>query len=403
MPRKPQGPKRPDPIHVGKHTVRAMADPPDAEGRWRWRIEWYVARKLKTYPMGRMRTEDVSAAAIDAVARGCTGARSRPSPAGTVKALLDAWIAEQEARADLAPGSLVSYRYRAEHLLGHLEHVQTDRIERDTLARYRDARMRAENASTYYVQQELTALAMAWTWGREHGIVPARDLPRLTIKVVPRREGRTPSPEEIQRVIEVLGQGSGRRARRDAPVWPRIALVVLWGTGCRIGELAELCWRDVDLEAGEIRFRGKGGHIRRVPVTAELQAELEGWRRLVLDSRIGALVGEALADAIEDDRVMGGAVRSVRNLGIYLQTACKEAKVQPFTPHGVRRAVVDALFRSGTDPATESALIGHGPTVALKYYRRPTGDDLRAAAVRAGLGSTVAALAGQVLPIRRTK
>jgi site-specific recombinase XerD len=41
--------------------------------------------------------------------------------------------------------------------------------------------------------------------------------------------------------------------------------------------------------------------------------------------------------------------------------------VKRFTPHGVRRAVVDHLQVSGVDVGTAQELLGHAPEVMLEH------------------------------------
>ncbi|MCB9742255.1 MAG: tyrosine-type recombinase/integrase [Alphaproteobacteria bacterium] len=69
-----------------------------------------------------------------------------------------------------------------------------------------------------------------------------------------------------------------------------------------------------------------------------------------------------------------------------LARACQNAKVQPFTPHGLRRMVVDRLARSGVDIATAASLTGHSPEVMLRHYRKVSEADRVAAVERAQLG-----------------
>lgn len=69
-----------------------------------------------------------------------------------------------------------------------------------------------------------------------------------------------------------------------------------------------------------------------------------------------------------------------------LRRACKAADVPVFTPHGLRRLVVDRMARGGVDVATAASLTGHSVEVMLRYYRQVSDEDRRRAVVAAGLG-----------------
>jgi site-specific recombinase XerC len=49
----------------------------------------------------------------------------------------------------------------------------------------------------------------------------------------------------------------------------RVALSLMARLGLRKNEVRLLRWRDVDLERGEVRVRGKGGKIADVPIDYE--------------------------------------------------------------------------------------------------------------------------------------
>ena len=74
-----------------------------------------------------------------------------------------------------------------------------------------------------------------------------------------------------------------------------------------------------------------------------------------------------------------------------LESACKAAQVPYFTPHGLRRMVIDQLYTSGVDVGTVAAMLGQSPQVALRYYRQARRSDKETAARIAGLGERVKA------------
>ena len=102
----------------------------------------------------------------------------------------------------------------------------------------------------------------------------------------PRRrsvERHAHTPAKVQAIIDA------QPALRD-----RVALSLLARLGLRKNEVRLLRWRDIDLERGEVRVRGKGGTITDMPIVyEELLTDLA---RLSLESeakpeRVPALPG----------------------------------------------------------------------------------------------------------------
>jgi len=294
--------------------------------------------------------------------------RHRPAYADltTVVDLLEAWIAAQEDRRDLRPATVLNYRTKARHLVGGLASVRLDRLDLVTLSEYRDRRLRSD-AAPESVGMEINVLRIAWRWGREVGACPARDLPRVDVRKRATRNHTTPELSHVAAVVEHL-RG-----------WARVAVLLLYATGARIGEVADLEWSAVDLDEALVRLDGKTGE-RLVPLAPEAVEALAGLPR-------------------DGERVFACAGRTVRaNLGGMLERACARAGVPVFTPHGLRRLAVDRFLRAGVDVGTASAILGHSPAIMLQHYRRATIDDTRRAIAAARMGALPL---GKVLPITR--
>jgi integrase len=74
-----------------------------------------------------------------------------------------------------------------------------------------------------------------------------------------------------------------------------------------------------------------------------------------------------------------------------LARACKRAGVRAFTPHGLRRMVVNRMLRAGVDPATSASLTGHSVVVMLRFYRQVTQADREAAVAKAAVAKAALA------------
>jgi integrase/recombinase XerC len=98
----------------------------------------------------------------------------------------------------------------------------------------------------------------------------------------PRTPKRLPRPLAVDDCATLMEASKKGESPPDEKCLRDRALVeVLYGAGLRVGELASLDVRDVDLRRGDVRVWGKGGVERVVPLPAESRAALAAY----LDAR----------------------------------------------------------------------------------------------------------------------
>ena len=131
----------------------------------------------------------------------------------------------------------------------------------------------------------------------------------------------------------------------------------------------------MDLETGEITIPSKKGTTKTLH------------RKTVIPAPLLETL-KAMEPGAPQQRLIPVSVDTARTsiTQRYLKDACKAAKVPYFTPHGLRRMVIDQLYTSGVDVGTVAAMLGQSPQVALRYYRQARRSDKEKAARIAGLG-----------------
>ena len=78
------------------------------------------------------------------------------------------------------------------------------------------------------------------------------------------------NPQQVERLLDSLAALGLRRAR--------VAALIMWRTGLRVGETVALEWRDIDVTAGSLLVRrGKGGRGRTVPLHPDLASLFANW------------------------------------------------------------------------------------------------------------------------------
>lgn len=173
------------------------------------------------------------------------------------------------------------------------------------------------------------------------------------------------SPAEVQRLLEspptntVLGW-------RD-----RAILRLLYGTGIRASECAELTEENVDLDEMTIRVAGKGGHERTIPLNAEVAVALRVYR-----VQRGAVPPRA---AFFRSRL--GSAMSRGAIYERVRTWAQRARIpKRVSPHRLRHTCATHLVKAGTPLVVIRDLLGHRQITSTQLYLHVTAEDLRCAA-----------------------
>ena len=78
------------------------------------------------------------------------------------------------------------------------------------------------------------------------------------------------NPQQVERLLDSLAALGLRRAR--------VAALIMWRSGLRVGETVALEWRDIDLTGGTLLVRrGKGGRGRTIPLHPGLANLFANW------------------------------------------------------------------------------------------------------------------------------
>lgn len=186
------------------------------------------------------------------------------------------------------------------------------------------------------------------------------------VKKVTRKFAETLDEEEVVRLIlhpdtrTVIGL-------RD-----RAAMSLLYGTGIRVSECAEVLDKDIDLERWTVKVKGKGGDERVVPFGESVAKAVRIYQQARGPSRTGKLFVGRSGKGLS----RGALYRRVRKHG---HQAGLKKKV---TPHGLRHACATHLVRAGELLITIQTILGHRCISSTQIYMHMTAQDLRRAADR---------------------
>lgn len=344
--------KRPKPIVVGKVRVRVRRGPRE-DGRWYWRADRAAGHSRREQVWTGWGTADEAEAAVIAALSAGERLETGHDQVRTLHDLLECWAQSQDERSDVSEHTRRNATDAAGRLSGVIGSVLVERVDRRVLERYRDRSGR----SGATIARDLKYLRQAWRWGREVGAVPIVDLPSVRVqRQEPVRSRYTPSREDVARLLADIRQHSEAAYR---------GIVILAATGARPGGVVAITWGDVARDLRSLKVTDKTG-TRTVSLHPEVAAELGRWGREDAATRLVQLAGDNIR-------------WHLRESGVRLKLA------GVVTPTGLRRYVVDALYRSGQVDAAASQL-GHSPATAMAVYRQVTDADRSRAVLQAGLG-----------------
>ncbi|QQS00517.1 MAG: site-specific tyrosine recombinase XerD [Austwickia sp.] len=176
--------------------------------------------------------------------------------------------------------------------------------------------------------------------------------------------------DEVNRLLAAASLGDTPVAMRD-----RALLELLYGCGARISEAVGLDVDDIDLNAGSVRLRGKGGKERVLPLGQyardALQAYLARGRPQL--TREGA--GGGGAAVFLNQR--GGRL-SRQSAWALLQSAAERAGLKnSVSPHTLRHSFATHMLEGGADVRVVQELLGHASVATTQIYTLVTVQHLR--------------------------
>lgn len=179
---------------------------------------------------------------------------------------------------------------------------------------------------------------------------PAADIKRARER---KKEMHLPTGQQFEKFVRAIGLSGAAQAKDCADLVQFLAF-----TGCRIGEVPNVRWSDIDWEKGELAVRGDPEHgtknweMRLVPMIPDARRLLERVR----NARPHEAVTESVLRLGECQKAM--------------DRAAKLAGMHRITHHDLRHLFATICIESGVDIPTVSRWLGHkdGGALAMRTY-----------------------------------
>jgi integrase/recombinase XerC len=241
------------------------------------------------------------------------------------------------------------------------------------------------------VARALAAIRSWFKWAAKAGLVESNPALLVSTPKLPKHLPRVPSMEEVNRVLDSMGQGLGIREQglgkdtsandETAAAWPereRVIFELLYGCGIRNSELVGLDMDAMHWRDDAIRVFGKGKKERLVPL-GDAAAEAV---RAYLPLRQAKLEGAGLGKLVHDGPLLirlrvgvakGGARLTTRSVGrIVKSIALSGGLAADVHPHTLRHAFGTHMLEEGADLRAIQEMLGHERLSTTQRYTQLT-------------------------------
>lgn len=174
--------------------------------------------------------------------------------------------------------------------------------------------------------------------------------------------------DEVLKLLEAAGPEPAAETIEPIRLRDRAILELLYSTGARVSELANLDLDEVT-DNGLVRVRGKGSKERIVPVGSFAQAALESYLL-----RVRPLLVATSTPALFLNR-RGGRL-SRQSIWQIIQRAGEACNLS-VSPHTLRHCFATHLIEGGADVRVVQELLGHASVATTQIYTKVTIDTLR--------------------------
>ena len=221
------------------------------------------------------------------------------------------------------------------------------------------------SATPVMANQAVDTLSRIYNLAEDRGDIPEMSNPcRLVAKNRERRRERFLTDEEFRRLGRVLDEAE---SCKGVSVHAVAAIRLLLLTGCRKGEILNLRWTEVDLEAGELNLPDTKTGPRTITLSPEAAAVL---------SRIPRLA--------DNPFVIPGKIKgkAMRNLNDPWDLICERAGLEDMRLHDCRHSYASRALALGESLPMIGRLLGHTQVETTARYAHLAQDSVHASAVR---------------------
>ena len=322
-------------------------------------------------------------AAREVIARGVsdvfTAANVESLPSAAIKSWCETWL--QAKAIEAGESTHARYKRVIEQFTGFLGESKSKRdlstLQATDIARFRDheAKERARATANLNVKVLRVCLGEAV----RQGLLTINPATRVKLLKSTKESKRRPfTLSEIKRILKACG---------DDAEWRGLVLFGLY-LGQRLGDLAKLTWRAVNLETGEIAFTTrKTGRRIVLPLVQPLIDYLSGLsasdnpNAFIFPGAASAKRTGSLSNQFREILADAGLVEPRRHEGTG-KGRSNAREMSEISFHSLRHSAVTMLKAFGLSNFVAREIVGHESAAVSRQYTHLSTDDLRNAMQR---------------------
>jgi integrase len=279
-------------------------------------------------------------------------------------------------RDGLRETTINGYEYKLKNFVGYtpvgamVRDVQPDHVHGYVYDRVNRGSENEREASNATKRSRYRHVRAFFSWAVKNNLVdenPVEEVPR------PRKEEKTKAflkPEDIRKILRAIDAHRKMREGEPGPTpddtWLGEMIHVAVGTGLRRGELLNLQWRDIDLDAGRLvvrnrdGFTAKSGRERTVPLRGDALETLRQLNEARSPLNNEPVFVDANDSVPKPDRVS-------KRFKFYVRKA-KLSDREELSFHSCRHTTGSWLSMQGVPLRVISEILGHSSTQVTEMY-----------------------------------
>ncbi len=239
-----------------------------------------------------------------------------------------------------------------------------DNADYQTLATY-TASMKEAGLKTTSINRRLSTIRQFYKFLLDEGIIekdPSRDI------VMPKRAQYLP---DVLNVNEVEGLLNAPDTSKPLGKRDKAMLEILYATGLRVSELVKLKMNNINLGAGFLLTKGKGGKERLVPMGEKAVR----WTREYIETVRPSMIVKKSEILFFSNR---GTAMSRQNFWYIIKRYALAAGIyRDISPHTLRHSFATHLLTGGADLRSVQMMLGHSDISTTQIYTHITSQRLK--------------------------